>query len=262
MSTVGRALPLSEWIGGGGRKAVRRLHDGVAHGRLDVGVGPRGAVAHQYQKRRRRAECPPGDAVVAGPGAVGVLHALEVLGHPPVPVLPLLATLAQQRLADVQVAKELLAAVGAEAADKRGALELLVLVAHVGVVVGLHLVKVIDLLLRLHRLRRRQLAGRQGALQGHLLGQVAIDRLLPRPQVAGGAVQRHARRAVHAVGLRAAVVLAREFFSAPAAPRRTPWRRAARRGRGRPTPARNRPPAPSRGGSRCRRPAGAARSWR
>ena len=60
-----------------------------------------------------------GDAVVALPAAVLVLGLLQSLRHLRVPVVPVLAALEHQRLADVQEAQELLAAVGAEAGDER-----------------------------------------------------------------------------------------------------------------------------------------------
>ena len=67
------------------------LRDGGAHGRLDDGVGTRGAVAQKYQKRRRRAERPPGDAVMARPAPVFVLHFRDQLADLAVPFLTLVA---------------------------------------------------------------------------------------------------------------------------------------------------------------------------
>src|SRR5438874_11863729 len=66
-----------------------------------------GAVGHEHEQGGRRAERPARDAVVARPTAVGVLDAAEILGHRLVPVLPFLAALGQQRLADLHVAEEL-----------------------------------------------------------------------------------------------------------------------------------------------------------
>src|SRR5581483_3431824 len=69
------------------------------------------AVGHQHQQGGRRAECPPRDAVVARPAAVLVLDAGQVVRDGLVPLRPLVAALDDQRLTDVQVAEELLAAV-------------------------------------------------------------------------------------------------------------------------------------------------------
>ena len=56
--------------------------------------------------------------MVARPTAVAVLHAEEVFGDRLVPGLPGLVALDHQAFADVQVAEEFLAAVGAEAGDE------------------------------------------------------------------------------------------------------------------------------------------------
>ena len=61
--------------------------------------------------------------MLAGPAAVLVLNAHEVIGHGLVPCFPLLAPLDDQRFADVHVAQEFLAAIGTEALDKLLVLE-------------------------------------------------------------------------------------------------------------------------------------------
>src|SRR5207302_7654047 len=91
---------------------------------LDLcGERHRGALGHEHEKSRRGAESLAGDAVLAGPAAVLVLNAREVIGHGLVPCFPLLAPLDDQRFADVHVAEEFLAAIGTEALDKLLVLE-------------------------------------------------------------------------------------------------------------------------------------------
>src|SRR5439155_3039907 len=93
---------------------------------LDLGrQRHRRPVGHQNEQRRRRAKSPAGDAMLAGPTAVLVLNAIQVLGDLLIPLLPVLAAFDQQRLADVHVAEELFAAIGAKAGDELFVIELL-----------------------------------------------------------------------------------------------------------------------------------------
>src|SRR5207244_9153265 len=63
--------------------------------------------------------------MLAGPTAVLVLNPIQVLGHLLIPLLPVLAAFDQQRLADVHVAEELFAAIGAKPGDELFVIELL-----------------------------------------------------------------------------------------------------------------------------------------
>src|SRR5262245_66383003 len=75
------------------------------------------AVGGQAADRGRRAEHGAGDAVVAAPAAVLVLHLGEAFAHLRHPLAPLLAAVDRERLALHLVAEELLAAVVAETVE-------------------------------------------------------------------------------------------------------------------------------------------------
>src|SRR5260370_34211382 len=84
--------------------------------------------------------------MLARPAAVLVLNAVEVVGDLLVPLLPFLAALDEKRFADVHVAEELFAAVGAEAGDELLVAQLLDQPLRGGFIGFLHLGEIVQVL--------------------------------------------------------------------------------------------------------------------
>src|SRR5260370_1162050 len=130
---------------------------------------------------------------MAGPAAVLVLNPLQVFRHLLVPLLPFFAALGQERLTDVHVTQELLAAVGAEASDELLVVQLVNQSFNRGFVGLFDLSEVIQIFLRLCLVILIGFGVGEDAFGFALAGKVGVDGFLQGVAFGGAVVDANAR---------------------------------------------------------------------